>query len=83
MIQLYPIIFCSPRLIADLLSQKNVQSPPLSSGVVAAAHRGMFLGVVVVVGQNSENRSGEEERGKTAQGGQTGASITVGERQSL
>ena len=55
----------------------------MSGGVVAAAHRGMFLGVVVV-GQNSENRSGEEERGKTAQGGQSGASSTVGERhQSL
>ena len=62
MIQLKPIIFCSPRLIADLLSQKNVQSPPLSSGVVAAAHRGMFLGVVVSV----KIAKIGVERGKTA-----------------
>ena len=52
----------------------------MSGGVVAAAHRGMFLGVVVSV---KIAKIGVEWRnGARLQGG-SGASSTVRERQSL
>ena len=82
------IIFCSLRLI-EVFNFKTCHhkgryktKSPFVRWCCCSSTQGNVLGVVAV-GQNSENRSGEEERGKTAQGGQSGASITVGERQSL